>query len=100
MEKRNENKRYIAASNNLRSISHPLRLAVLCELTKGPRNVTELLSVTGVSQPNLSQHLAKLRMSGVVTNERRNQHVYYSIASPVITEVIKNLRSIYKLSIK
>lgn len=100
MEKRNENKRYIAASKNLRSISHPLRLAVLCELTKGARNVTELLSVTGVSQPNLSQHLAKLRMSGIVNNERRNQHVYYSIASPMITDVIKNLRSIYKLSIK
>lgn len=100
MEKRNENKRYITASQNLRAVSHPLRLAVLCELTKGPRNVTELLSVTGVSQPNLSQHLAKLRMSGVVKNERRNQHVYYSIASQTITEVIKSVRDIYKLSIR
>lgn len=84
-----------AAAEGLKAIAHPLRLAVLCHLTDGPLNVGELLERTGVAQPNLSQHLAKLRMLGVVGCERRGQHIYYFLADPGFGRVIAALRGVY-----
>lgn len=84
-----------AAAGGLRAISHPLRLAVLCHLADGPKNVGELLARTGVAQPNLSQHLAKLRMLGVVRCERRSQHMYYRLADPGFVRIVEALRDMY-----
>jgi len=84
-----------AAADGLRAIAHPLRLSVLCHLADGPKNVGELLELTKVAQPNLSQHLAKLRMLGVVQCERRSQHIYYRISDPGFVRIIDALRLTY-----
>jgi len=85
----------LAAADGLRAIAHPLRLSVLCHLADGPKNVGELLAVTRVAQPNLSQHLAKLRMLGIVHCERRSQHIYYRIADPGFVRIIDALKLTY-----
>ena len=87
--------RLLAAADGLRAIAHPLRLAILCELSAGPRNVSELLAATCTPQPNLSQHLAKLRMLGILQCERRSQHIYYSLADPAFLGVVNALKTIY-----
>ncbi|MFQ5470199.1 MAG: ArsR/SmtB family transcription factor [Gammaproteobacteria bacterium] len=79
----------------LRAIAHELRLQIICHLADGPMNVSDLLSATGVSQPNLSQHLAKLRMLGILNCERRSQHVFYSLADPDIKRIVTTLKSVY-----
>jgi ArsR family transcriptional regulator len=43
--------------------------------------VCELTAAMGESQPKISRHLAQLRQSGVVTDERRGQWVYYHLSS-------------------
>ncbi|MFQ5488870.1 MAG: ArsR/SmtB family transcription factor [Gammaproteobacteria bacterium] len=90
-----EKENLLAAADGLRAIAHPLRLAILCELSEGPRNVSELLAVTEVSQPNLSQHLAKLRMLGILQCERRSQHIYYRLADPAFMGIVNALKSVY-----
>ncbi len=83
------------ASEGLRAIAHELRLAVLCNLMRGPMCVQELMEATGASQSNLSQHLTKMRMMGIVENEKRGQQVFYHIANPEWSELIHVLKHLY-----
>ena len=83
------------ASEGLRAIAHELRLAVLCHLLSGPKCVAELVEATGASQSNLSQHLAKMRMLGIVVAEKRGQHVFYRIANPDFAHLVEALQQIY-----
>ena len=41
--------------------------------------VGELVEATGQSQPKISRHLAQLRACGLLTDERKEQWVYYSL---------------------
>ncbi|MFQ5582078.1 MAG: ArsR/SmtB family transcription factor [Mariprofundaceae bacterium] len=84
-----------AATQGLRAIAHELRLAVLCHLMDGPMCVHELVSLTGASQSNLSQHLSKMRMMGLLVNEKRGQEVYYRLADPAYGDLVHALQRIY-----
>ncbi|MDQ6955982.1 MAG: metalloregulator ArsR/SmtB family transcription factor [Mariprofundaceae bacterium] len=83
------------ASEGLRAIAHELRLGVLCHLLNGSMCVAELIEATGASQSNLSQHLAKMRLMGILNNEKRGQQVYYHIANPAFAELVEALQKIY-----
>ena len=60
--------RAVAAAAFLKAIANDCRLMILCELLKGERSVGEMAPVVGLSQSALSQHLAKLRRHGLVSN--------------------------------
>jgi DNA-binding transcriptional ArsR family regulator len=62
-----------------RSLGDPSRLAVLEALRDGPKCVSDLVAQTGLSQPNVSGHLAFLRDCGLVEREQRGRYAYYSI---------------------
>jgi DNA-binding transcriptional ArsR family regulator len=57
----------------LKSVGNRNRLVVLCELQKGERSVGALQQAIGLSQSALSQHLARLRLDGVVATRRESQ---------------------------
>jgi ArsR family transcriptional regulator, arsenate/arsenite/antimonite-responsive transcriptional repressor len=56
------------------------RLTILSLLRQKERCVCELVDALETSQPNISQHLRKLKAAGLVREERRSQWVYYSLA--------------------
>jgi ArsR family transcriptional regulator len=62
-------------------LSTPTRLRIVCELCAGERNVSELLSRVGVSQPNISQHLGMLYRGGVLGRRRAGAQIFYRIVS-------------------
>lgn len=64
----------------LKAMANRDRLMMLCRLSMGEASVGELVEVTGVSQSLVSQHLAMLRDSGVVTARADKQMRIYSIA--------------------
>ena len=64
------------ASQLLKSLSHPDRLLLLCQLTQGEYCVGEL-----VGQPSLSQQLGILRKDELVATRREGKQIYYRIAS-------------------
>jgi len=84
-----------AASHGLRAIAHELRLSVLCLLLERPMCVHELMQATGAAQSNLSQHLSKMRMLGILDNEKRGQEVIYRIADPGFADLVQVLKKIY-----
>jgi DNA-binding transcriptional ArsR family regulator len=67
------------ASDFLLLLANPQRLRILCALREGERSVTSLGDVVDLSQSALSQHLARLRQSGIVSTRRDAQTIYYSI---------------------
>jgi len=83
------------ASQGLRAIAHELRLTVLCLLLEGPMCVHELMDATGAAQSNLSQHLSKMRLLGILENEKRGQEVIYRIADPGFADLVQVLKNIY-----
>lgn len=55
--------------------------AILRALALGPKNVSDLVVATGLSQPNVSNHLARLRERGLVGAHREGRQMIYRIAS-------------------
>ena len=65
-----------------RTLSHPVRIAILHLLADEPREVGRLAADLGISQPNASQHLAVMRAAGLVEAERDGRGVLYRLADP------------------
>lgn len=63
-----------------RALSDPTRVEIVQLVSKSPRNVTELTSLVGVSQPKVSRHLKILRDAGLVSDVRRGRWVWYEMA--------------------
>lgn len=81
----------LQASQLLKSLSHPDRLVLLCQLTQGEYCVGELETLVGVGQPSLSQQLGILRKDELVTTRREGKQIYYSIASDDALAVLQLL---------
>ena len=80
-----------SAAALLRAVSNPARLRIALCLLKGERSVTELENELGLRQPNLSQHLAELRNSGLVVGRREVKSVFYSLAGDDARQFISGL---------
>jgi DNA-binding transcriptional ArsR family regulator len=63
----------------MKTLSHPNRLLIACELMQGERSVSEIEVATGVRQPVLSRELARLRDEALVQTRRESKVVFYSI---------------------
>jgi DNA-binding transcriptional ArsR family regulator len=80
-----------AASQLLKALANPDRLILLCQLSQGERNVSDLESLLGIQQPTLSQQLAVLRREGLVETRRDGKQMFYRITSPAALAVIQTL---------
>lgn len=68
---------YVGTLNLLGDESR-IRLCAL--LRERELSVTDLVRVTGISQPRVSTHLARLREGGFVRDRREGQHAFYALA--------------------
>jgi ArsR family transcriptional regulator, cadmium/lead-responsive transcriptional repressor len=64
------------------------RLSCLLALRERPRSVSEIASATGLSQPNVSKHLSRLRGCGLVHAERSGRFVSYGMADPGMEQLL------------
>lgn len=63
-----------------RGLSDPSRLSILEALRDGPLTVTEIVSATGLSQSNASNHLGCLRDCGLVSRQQTGSYVSYQLS--------------------
>ena len=70
-------------------LSTPVRLQIIGELCQSERNVSHLLSVIDISQPNMSRHLNVLYQAGVVSKRRSGANVFYRIANDSVVSICK-----------
>lgn len=78
-----------AAASTLRMLAEPTRLHLLWQLAEGPKTVTELIAAAGVPRTVASQHLAKLRLSGLVDTRKDGRHVIYSLHDGHLVRLIR-----------
>lgn len=74
----NKNSIY-AAAQLLKNAADPTRLAILTGLADGARNVGDLCTELGMSQPAVSHHIALLRHSSLIEAQRQGKNVFYSL---------------------
>lgn len=63
-----------------RGLADPSRLAILEALRQGERTVSEIVEATGLSQPNVSNHLGCLRECGLVVSIQQGRYVRYQLS--------------------
>src|SRR3990170_8861171 len=78
----------------LKALAHPRRLQIMRRLDDGPCEVGALAQELGMSQPNLSQHLAVLRATGLVDTEREGREVRYRLADPEVITACTIMRRV------
>ena len=85
---------YTLQAEVLKTLSNPRRLEIIHLLADGPREVSRLAEEMGISQPNVSQHLALMRAAGVVEAERDGREVRYRLTDPEILDACETMRGV------
>jgi len=66
---------------------------ILC-LSDKPKNVTEMIATCGLSQSAVSQHLGKLKKSGIVQTKKVGKEIWYSLKYKKAAQVSRLLLSL------
>ncbi|MGP3952192.1 ArsR/SmtB family transcription factor [Streptomyces sp. 7N604] len=70
---------FARAAEVLGLLADRTRLALLHALGKGEADVTTLTDAVGAARPAVSQHLAKLRLAGLVTARKEGRRAVYAL---------------------
>ncbi|MEU0969261.1 metalloregulator ArsR/SmtB family transcription factor [Streptomyces sp. NPDC005917] len=70
---------FTLAAELLALLGDRTRLTLLHALTAGEADVTTLTEVCGAARPAVSQHLARLRLAGLVGTRKEGRRVVYSL---------------------
>ncbi len=83
----------VQAVNMLRALANPHRLKILQLLDQAPHTVMDLCERLSLRQSLASQHLARLRLDGIVAAERQGHHVVYSLRDVRARKILAILES-------
>lgn len=72
-----------------RGFADPSRLMLIEVLRNEKKSVGELVEITGLSQPNVSNHLRCLADCDLVKRERDGRYIYYSLSDKRIKTILQ-----------
>ncbi|MCY9692217.1 ArsR/SmtB family transcription factor [Paenibacillus alginolyticus] len=67
-------------ATELKLLSDKNRLTILALLKDNELCVCEIVEILQTSQPNVSQHIRKLKDGGLIKEAKKGQWVYYSLS--------------------
>jgi DNA-binding transcriptional ArsR family regulator len=76
------------AAETFRMLTDPTRIKILWALLQGESSVACLAELAGAAPTAVSQHLAKLRLAGLVRGRREGTFVYYSAANEHVRSLL------------
>lgn len=76
-------------AGTFRMLADPTRLHILWLLADQPSDVGSLVERTGATRTSVSQHLAKLRFSNLVTPRKDGRNVVYSIVDGHLARLVR-----------
>ncbi|MGK5085584.1 metalloregulator ArsR/SmtB family transcription factor [Bdellovibrionota bacterium FG-1] len=82
-------------SDLLKSLSHPVRLKILCQVMERERSVNELTEFCDISQSAMSQFLNRMKNEGILTSRREHNFVYYAVADQKLIQLMRAIKEIY-----
>jgi ArsR family transcriptional regulator, virulence genes transcriptional regulator len=77
-----------------KTLANPIRLAILHTLKEGEKSVNELTDILGISQSNISQHLAIMRQVGIVRTRKQGTNIFYSVTNAKINQACDMIREV------
>ena len=82
-------KKYIAASEMLKVLAHPVRLCIVRGLMDNQCNVTKMQECLALPQSTVSQHLARLKSAGIIEGERTGLEICYRVVNEQAKKVVR-----------
>ncbi|MGO9823253.1 MAG: ArsR/SmtB family transcription factor [Solirubrobacteraceae bacterium] len=79
---------YVVKARLFRVLGHPVRIRILELLSDGERTVGDLQAELSLDSSGTSQHLAALRLQGVLESRRAGTSVYYGIRDPRVSQLL------------
>lgn len=78
-----------------KALAHPVRIRILELLVRQEHSVLELQEALQLEQPVVSQQLAVLRNSNVVSGTKTGASVRYAVRDPLIADLLDVARRIF-----
>ncbi|MBN1111859.1 MAG: helix-turn-helix transcriptional regulator [Bacteroidales bacterium] len=80
------------ASNMLKAMAHPMRIAILNFLGDGSKlTVTEIHEKLNLEQSTTSHHLGILKDKGVLCSKREGKNTYYFLKNEKLSSILECL---------
>ena len=80
----------IVAAETLKMLADPTRLRIVWALLHGEHSVGDLADHVGSKPAAVSQHLAKLRLTGLVRTRRQGVRIFYAAHNDHILQLVKH----------
>ncbi|MCK5516343.1 MAG: winged helix-turn-helix transcriptional regulator [Desulfobulbaceae bacterium] len=82
-------------SKLLKSMSHPIRLKILCLLQDRELSVGEIRDEVKTTNANVSQHLNILRSQGIINYRKDANFIYNRIVDERVLDLIQKMRVLF-----
>lgn len=87
--------KYEARARIIKAMAHPARLFIVDELGRsGERCVCELTNMIGTDMSTVSRHLAILKQSGIIEDQKRGSQVYYKLRVRCVLDFFECVESV------
>ncbi len=77
-----------------KTLASSKRLEIINALKEGEKTVGELVGILGVPKANVSQHLAVMRLKGILRSRREGVSIYYRIANSKVVQACSLMREV------
>ncbi|GIP37968.1 transcriptional regulator [Paenibacillus sp. J31TS4] len=71
-----------------KALADPTRRMILEMLRQGELTAGEIADRFAMTKPSISHHLSQLKQAGLVQDERRGQHICYSLNKSVLQDLL------------
>lgn len=79
-------------SELLKALAHPVRLCIARGLLqRGSCNVTHMQECLEMPQSTVSQHIQKLKQSGIIIGERNGLEIHYRLRDDRIIQLVSSI---------
>lgn len=78
-----------------KALAHPGRIKIVESLRGGEKTVGEIQALLDDEPASASQHLAILRLKGIVAWRKNGTNVFYSVHDPKVFELLDVAREIF-----
>jgi len=79
----------LSLNETFKALADPTRRRILDLLKNGDMSAGEIAAHFNMTKPSISNHLNILKNAGLIWDERKGQHIIYSLNTTVFQDVLK-----------
>ncbi len=92
--------KYEAKAKIFKALSHPTRVFLLEELSKGEKCVCELTALVGDDITTVSKHLSIMKEAGILGRYKKGNRIFYFLETPCALKFLNCVNEIGKTKMK